>query len=97
MTNLQALALTTLAATLGWWAHSARPVQAQSQTNDLRFEFSGLSPQSALSVYNPADQTIYVYQGATTGFSTLQCSYKFHVPRPGSPIERVNCPVGTIR
>ena len=95
MTKFQTALLTLIAAALGWWAHSAQTVHADS--SDLRFEFHGLSPETSLSVYNPSDQTIYVYQGATTGFSTLQCSYKFHIPKPGAPIERTNCPIGTFR
>ena len=95
MNRFQTVAVTLAAAALGWWAHSTQTVHADSP--DLRFEFHGLSRETALSIYSPNDQTIYVYQGATTGFSTLQCSYKFHVPKPGAPIERTNCPIGTIR
>ena len=43
----------------------------------------GLAPQS----------TVYVYQGATTGNSNVQCSYKFQMTRPGEVIHRVSCPV----
>jgi hypothetical protein len=95
MTRFQTAVVAVAAAAFGWWAHSSHPVEAQS--GELRYEFHGLGPETALSLYNPADQTIYVYQGAVTGYSTLQCSYKFHVPKPGGPIERTNCPIGSLR
>ncbi len=86
-----------VAAGFGYWAHTDRPVQAAADPSDLRFQFGGFSPDSALTVYSPGDQSLYVYQHAAGGFSTVQCSFRFHVPRPGAPIERSNCPVGSFR
>ena len=45
----------------------------------------------------PGTANIYVYQNAAAGFSSVQCTYRFHIPRPGAAIERTNCPIGTYR
>lgn len=97
--TIRQILLLLAAAGLGYWAHSTHTVQAQarSEPTDLRYQFSGFSPDSALSLYNPADQSIYVYQNAAAGFSSVQCTYRFHIPRPGAAIEPTNCPIGTYR
>jgi hypothetical protein len=90
-------ALIALAAlSLGWWAHTS-PVRVHAaEPTDLRFELSGFGPTTALSVYNPTDHTIYVYQNAIAGNSRVQCTYSFHLGRLGGPIDRQNCPIGSL-
>jgi hypothetical protein len=81
---------------LAYWLGTARPakstVYAANQT-DLQFQLSTVSQSSSLLVYQPDTQTIYVYQGATTGNSLVQCSFKFQLNKPGGAIQRVPCPV----
>ncbi len=89
-------ALIALAAlSTGWWAHSTRPVQAAGPAT-LSYQFSGAGPATVLSLYNPGDSTIYVYQGITTGYSKVQCSYRLHLGYLGTAIERENCPIYTL-
>jgi hypothetical protein len=59
----------------------------------VQFQLDGINPSSSLLVYQPETRTIYVYQGATTGNSNVQCSYKFQMTRPGEVIRRVPCPI----
>jgi hypothetical protein len=81
---------------LGFWLGSGRTVKAASYApgGDLQFQLAGVNEHSSLLLYDPVSRTVYVYQGATTGNSDLQCSFKFQLDRPGSMIRRVNCPVG---
>ena len=82
-------ALIALAFAIGWWAHSARMVRAQG--GDLFFQLPNLSNGTALALYYPDQQTIYVYQAAMVGFSTLNCAYQFRLSHPGGPVERQQC------
>ena len=79
---------------LGFWLGSALTVKAAGygSSGDLQFQLAGVSDHSSLLLYSPGSQTVYVYQGATTGNSELQCSFKFQLDRPGGVIHRVNCP-----
>lgn len=80
---------------LGYWLGSARGVKAAP--DDLAFQLTDVGERSALLVYQPSTRTIFVYQGATTGNSHLQCSYKYSVGGPGAGIERQQCGVGSLR
>jgi hypothetical protein len=51
-------------------------------------------PQSSLTVYNPANHTLYVYPRVGVGSSSINCEYSLTVNQPGAPIQRKNCPVG---
>jgi hypothetical protein len=100
------LALVGLAAAAGWWwrggsavvlaqhASSSSARDSSAGVSSLAFQMTGTGPQAALTVYNPANQTLYVYSRIGEGNSYLNCSYSFHISRPGAPIERENCPVG---
>ena len=81
--------LIALAFAIGWWAHPARTVRAQG--GDLFFQLPNLNNGTALALYYPDQQTIYVYQSAMVGFSTLNCAYQFRLSRPGGVIQRQQC------
>ncbi len=88
------------AVSLGWWVH-ARPVlaadtRAAATTQPLAFQLGNIGPQTALTLYNPADQTFTVYTGATTGSEKVQCTYQYTVTKPGGPIYRRNCQPGSL-
>jgi hypothetical protein len=81
---------------LGYWLGSEGRVKAASSSNgEVVFQLSGVSDASSLLVYRPETKSVYVYRGATTGNSTVNCSYKFVMSTPGGAIQRVNCPVGS--
>lgn len=89
-------ALLAIAGAIGWWAHgSQQHVQAASEANML-YQFDSLTPATSLTLYNPDEHTIYVYQGATAGSSHLNCSFRYHVARAGAPIEREICAPGSL-
>ena len=50
--------------------------------------------EGALTLYSPANHTLYVYP-ANSGSSHINCACSIHVEKPGAPIERTNCPVGS--
>lgn len=80
----------------GRWAQ-IRPVQAAAEPAlELSYQFQNISPQSSLTIYNPADHILTVYQGATSGNDHLSCTYQYKITRPGSPIERKNCQPGSL-
>ena len=83
---------------VGLWLGSTRAVKAQSSQpdGDVQFQLAGVTERSSLLVYRPGSRTLYVYQGATTGNSELQCSFMFKIGRPGSAIHRVNCALGEL-
>lgn len=78
---------------LGWAMHG-RTVHAADDA--VEFQMQEVRPGSSLLVYHPADKTIYVYQGAMTGNSTVQCSFRYHLTDLGGAIRRENCPVGSL-
>ncbi len=96
------LAFLCLAIAVGWWARDAgKTVWASSSSSASRgsdagldFQMMGAGPQAALTVYNPGNRTLYVYQRIGEGNSNISCSYSFTVSNPGGPIQRANCPVG---
>lgn len=81
---------------LGFWFGAGRTVKASSYESGgmgVQFQLDGIKPESALLVYQPDTKTVYVYQGATTGNASVQCTFKFQLTRPGEVIRRVACPV----
>jgi hypothetical protein len=81
---------------LGFWLGAGRTVNASSGDSswgDVEFQMTSVSPTSSLLVYQPRTKTVYVYQGATTGNSALQCSFMFQLQLPGDVIRRVPCEV----
>ncbi|HEV2325553.1 MAG TPA: hypothetical protein VGS10_16500 [Terracidiphilus sp.] len=83
---------------LGFWLGSGRTVKAASDgwSGGVQFQLAGVNERSSLLVYGPGSKTVYVYQGATTGNSALQCSFMFRLDRPGGVIQRVPCQVGRL-
>lgn len=83
---------------LGFWLGSSGTVKAASYGSggDVQFQLAGVNERSSLLVYQPGSKTVYVYQGATTGNSSLQCSFMFQLDRPGSVIRRVPCAVSGL-
>ncbi|HEX4032238.1 MAG TPA: hypothetical protein VHX20_17875 [Terracidiphilus sp.] len=84
---------------LGLWLGASRTVKASSYQaggDGVQFQLAGVNQTSSLLVYQPTAGTVYVYQGATTGNSALQCSYKFQLNRPGEVIRRVPCNVPSL-
>jgi len=80
----------------GFWLGSVNQVKAaSSDSGDVEFQLSGVNETSSLLIYQPGSKTVYVYRGATTGNSMVQCSFKYLLDKPGGPIQRVNCPMGS--
>lgn len=82
-------ALVALAMAIGWWAHSAPRVEAQS-SNPV-FQIQNLSGGTSLALYYPGDQIIYVYPNATVGYSKINCAYEFRLSRQGGTVQREQC------
>jgi hypothetical protein len=81
---------------LGYWFGNTRAVSASSTGSNgfgVQFQLTGINESSSLLVYQPETKTVYVYRGATTGNSALQCSYKYQMDRPGGVIQRTPCDV----
>jgi hypothetical protein len=98
---VRGLALVCLAVAVGWWARGAGTTvlaQKSSRGSDagLEFQLTGAGPQAMLTVYNPENRTLYVYQRIGEGGSNISCSYRFTVSNPGGPIQRSNCQVGDL-
>ena len=80
----------------GFWLGAGRTVNASSYDSGgmgVQFQLAGVNEASSLLVYQPETKTVYVYQGATLGNASVQCSYKFQMTRPGEVIHRVPCAV----
>ena len=102
------LVLLTAAAAIGWWAHGAgatASAQSRGSASDSRtrsgepsdalgFQFGGAGIEGSLTLYNPANHTLYVYPAANGG-SHINCAYSFHIDKPGQPIDRENCAIGS--
>jgi hypothetical protein len=81
---------------LGFWLGSGHAVHASSYDagQGVQFQLTGdVGPSSSLLVYHPSTKTVYVYQGAMQGISTLQCTYRFQMEQPGEVIRRSPCGV----
>lgn len=84
---------------LGYWFGASGTVKASSGSagwSDVEFQLANVNEHNSLLVYQPATKTVYVYQGATTGNSNLQCSFKYQLGAPGGAIQRIPCPVRTL-
>lgn len=100
---LAAFAFITLAAAAGWVAHAPiRSVYADSKhsseyvsTSARMFQISGSAGHADLTVYEPELKRLYVYRDITGGNSHVNCSYMVTFTRPGGPIDRANCEVGS--
>ena len=79
---------------LGYWLAGTRPVHASGDA--VEFQLQGVNENSSLMVYHPSTKTVYVYRGAMTGNSALQCNFKFIMDRPGGVIRRENCAVQSL-
>jgi hypothetical protein len=79
----------------GFWLGAGRTVKASSSDAGMgvQFQLAGINEASSLLVYQPETRTVYVYQGATLGNASVQCTYKFEMTRPGEVIHRASCPV----
>ncbi len=82
----------TVALIAGWWLHGSRVVTAQSE--QPQFQWNSVGADASLSVYYPSERLLYVYRGATTGSSRVNCAFSFKLGRQGDPLERTNCPIG---
>jgi hypothetical protein len=69
-----------------------------SATGDptLAFQMTGNGPDAALTLYNPGNRTLYVYERAGAGNSVVNCTYSFAIANPGAAMRRENCPVGDL-
>ena len=96
-------AMLLAAGVIGWWAHSANtPVRAagagSSSSRDggnIDFQFGGAGLEGSLTLYNPENKTLYVYP-AGVGNSHINCAYSIHIEKPGAPLERQNCAIGSV-
>jgi hypothetical protein len=79
---------------LGWMLHGGI---VHAAADDVQFQLQEVHPNSTLLVYQPSDKTIYVYQGATIGNSSLQCSYLYRMEEPGGVIRRENCAIHSMK
>jgi hypothetical protein len=97
--NFQTCLIAALALLLGWQLHSrSNTVQAQTQySGDIYYHLQSMGGDSALTLYYPSTQTIYVYPGAVVGNSVLNCAFMFKLGKPGEQIQRIQCPIGTMR
>ncbi|MGA3081310.1 MAG: hypothetical protein ABSD44_08005 [Terracidiphilus sp.] len=81
---------------LGYCLGAKGTVKASSNSaneSNVAFQLTGVNETSSLLIYQPGTRTIYVYRGATTGNSYVQCSFKFQLSLPGDTIQRVPCDV----
>ena len=100
------LALVSFALVGGWFLHGVQTpavqahVAGEGQENrsgdGLAFQLSGVAPDTALTLWNGTNHTLYVYQGVVMGNSNVNCSFSFHIERAGAPIQRQNCPIGQL-
>jgi hypothetical protein len=97
--NIQTCLIAALSLLLGWQLHSRHnAVQAQTQySGDILYQLQGMGGDSALTLYYPSTQTIYVYPGAVVGNSVLYCAFMFKLSKPGDPVQRIQCPIGTLK
>jgi hypothetical protein len=99
---LRDLALVCVAVVIGWWLRGAgttvlaRGESSSTTEGNLAFQLTGVAPETALTLYNPANHTLYVYPHIGQANSHISCSYSFSIPTPGAAIERSNCPMGEL-
>ncbi len=80
----------------GWLAHGNPTVHA-AESSTATYELQGTGPDAQLSVYDSTNRTISVYQGVGSGSDLKPCSYQFQLGRPGAPVRRVSCAIGTLQ
>jgi hypothetical protein len=97
MTYVREGVLVALAVMLGWWAHgSSHVVAAATVPSQLMYQFVDLGQGKTLTMYDPVEHEIYVYQSALGGNAHVNCSYRIHVAQAGAPLDRRNCAVGSL-
>jgi lipopolysaccharide export system protein LptC len=79
-----------------WRTQHLRPVHAQSNTPAL-YQMQDISGQSALTLYYPDSQTIYVYPSVAVGNNYLSCAFSFKLGKAGEPLRREQCPIATMK
>lgn len=98
--------LVVFALAVGWWMRgpqttvlaerSSSSSSARSAADDsLDFQLGDGSPQQSLTIYNRENHTLYVYPRVGTGNARISCEYSLKIERPGGPIDRQNCPMGS--
>jgi hypothetical protein len=75
---------------------SSRGGTATADPLTLAFQMTGNGPDAALTLYNPGNRTLYVYERAGAGNSVVNCTYSFAIASPGAAIRRDNCAVGDL-
>jgi hypothetical protein len=85
--------MTALGFAIGNWTARDATVHAEG---DIQFQLHEVGPSNSLSIYSPSNNSIYVYQGAFSGNSSLQCSYRFQLGAAGGVIRRQNCDVHSL-
>jgi hypothetical protein len=99
---LRDLVLVCAAVAVGWWVRGAgttvlaRGESSSTTEGNLAFQLTGVAPETALTLYNPGNHTLYVYPRISQANSHISCGYSFSIPSPGGPIERSNCPMGEL-
>jgi lipopolysaccharide export system protein LptC len=79
-----------------WRSQRIQTVHAQSNTPAL-YQMQDISGQSALTLYYPDSQTIYVYPNVAVGNNYLSCAFSFKLGKPGEPIRRDQCPIAVLK
>jgi hypothetical protein len=74
-----------------WYAHCNQPVHAQGDT--VFYQFQNVSGASAVTLYYPDRQTIYVYPSVAVGNNIRGCAFSLKLGKPGDPIRRDQCPI----
>jgi hypothetical protein len=106
---LRDVLLLAVAGALGWWARGGADARVFAQRSSsssasrgattggdtLAFQFGGTEMHDSLTVYSPTDHTLYVYPAALSN-SHINCAFSLYVEKPGGPIERTNCPIGSL-
>ena len=100
------LALLAIAASIGWWAHGANStVRAQQHSssnqpkppdNNVGFQLGGAGFEGSLTLYDPQSRSLYVYPRVARGDSNVNCEYVLYWDKPGAPVQRQNCPNGSL-
>ncbi len=75
----------------GQWSDSFRRVKADS-IESPRIEVQAIRGDTALAVYYPSLNKMFVYQTPFVGLPTWGCAYSIQLSTPGGTIERQPCP-----
>ena len=68
-----------------------------AESGTATYELQGTGPDAQLSVYDSTNRTSSVDQGVGSGSDLKPCSYQFQLGRPGAPVRRVPCAIGTLQ